>query len=137
MVPDNQGYQVKTSSLIDIRPRVTPYNTSSTTSPFDFRSRNFSGTNNIPDPLVPDEALIVSYNYYQGRRDRLYLDKNSNWVYIKGVPADVPGLPNTVGDSLEICTVDLPAYTHTIKQVKITRTPHKRFTMADLSLIHI
>ena len=48
-------------------------NTSSTTSPFDFRSRNFSGTNNINDPLVPDEALIVSYNYYQGRRDRLYL----------------------------------------------------------------
>ena len=60
------------------------------------------------------------------------MDKNANWVYIKGVPADVPGLPNTVGDSLEICTVDLPAYTHTTKQVKITRTPHKRFTMADI-----
>ena len=60
------------------------------------------------------------------------MDKNSNWIYIKGVPADVPGLPNTVGDSLEICTVDLPAFTHTIKQVKITRTPHKRFTMADI-----
>ncbi len=133
LIPVNQGYQVKTSSLIDIRPRVTPYSDGSGTySPFDFRSREFASNNNIPDPLVSEESLIISYNYYQGRRDRLYLDKNSNWVYVQGVPADMPGLPNSIGDALEVCTVDLPAYTDSIKQVKIVRTPHKRFTMADI-----
>ena len=134
MVPVNQGYKCKTSSLLDIRPRVTPYNPAETTlSPFDFGSRNFAGTgSNIPDPLVPDESLVVTYAYYQPRRDRLFLDKNSQFIYLQGVPSDSPGLPSSIGDALEVCTVDIPAYVDTVKQVKIVRTPHKRFTMADI-----
>ena len=62
LIPVDRNYGESVSDLIDIRPRVAPYNTSSTTSPFDFASRTFATGTNVPDPLVPDETLIVSYN---------------------------------------------------------------------------
>ena len=89
----DRNYGESVSDLIDIRPRVAPYNISSTTSPFDFASRTFATGTNVPDPLVPDETLIVSYNYYQGRKDRLFLDKTGNFVYLQGVPSDDPKEP--------------------------------------------
>ena len=49
-------------------------------SPFSFQSRSFASQgDNIPDPLVPDETLLVSYDYYQGREDKLFLDNNINF----------------------------------------------------------
>ena len=123
------------SDLIDIRPRVSAYNTSSTLSPFDFDSRSFSNQgDSVPDPLVPDENLIVTYDYYQPRKDRLFLDKSGDFVYVQGVPSDNPKQPQTIGDAIEVAKIELPAYLRDISQVKMIRTKHKRFT---LSLLHI
>ena len=86
----------------------------------------------IPDPLVPDENLIVTYDYYQPRKDRLFLDKSGDFVYIQGVPSDNPKEPQTIGDAIEVAKIELPAYLRDISQVKMIRTKHKRFTMADI-----
>ena len=52
------------SDVIDIRPRVAAYNTSSSTSPFAFQSRSFaSQQDNVPDPLA------VSYTHLRAHRD--------------------------------------------------------------------
>ena len=129
----NEDYNILTSDLVDIRPRVSAYSTSSTTSPFDFRSRVFSDQgNSIPDPFVPDEALIVNYNYYLPRKDRLYLDKDGQFTYLTGVPADNPVEPPALGESLEIAKIELDAYVYSMRDVSIKRTKHKRFTMADI-----
>jgi len=133
IIPVDRNYDVFISDLIDIRPRVSEYDTSSTVSPFDFASRSFSSQgNNIPDPLVPDESLIVTYDYYQPRKDRLFLDKAGDFVYIQGVPSDNPKEPQTIGDAIEVAKIELPAYLRDISQVKMIRTNHKRFTMADI-----
>ena len=42
IIPVDRNYDTFMSDLIDIRPRVSAYNTSSTVSPFDFRPRSFS-----------------------------------------------------------------------------------------------
>ena len=133
LINTNEDYDILTSDLVDIRPRVSAYSTSSTLSPFDFRSRVFSNAgDSIPDPLVPDEALIVNYNYYLPRKDRLYLDKDGQFTYLTGVPADNPVEPPDLGESLEIAKIDLRAYVYSMKDVSIKRTKHKRFTMADI-----
>ena len=132
LIPVDRGYGESISDLIDIRPRVAPYNTSSTISPFDFASRTFSTGTNTPDPLVPDETLVVSYNYYQGRKDRLFLDKAGDFVYLQGVPSDDPKEPQAIGDAIEIAKISMPPFVDSIDQVKMIRTNHKRFTMADI-----
>ncbi len=92
----------------------------------------FHLTNNVPDPLVPDENLIVTYNYYQGRNDKLFLDKTGNFVYLQGVPSDDPKFPQTIGDAIEVAKISMPPFVDNINQIKIIRTKHKRFTMADI-----
>ena len=133
LIPIDRNYDVFVSDLIDIRPRVSEYNTSSTTSPFDFASRSFSSQgDSVPDPLVPEENLIVTYDYYQPRKDRIFLDKSGDFIYVQGVPSDNPKEPQNVGDAIEVAKIELPAYLRSIDQVKMIRTKHKRFTMADI-----
>jgi len=133
LIPVNQSYNVITSDLVDVRPRVSAYSTSSTKSPFDFASRSFSSSgDSIPDPLVPDESLIVGYNYYLPRKDRLFLDKDGKFTYLRGVPSDTPTDPPSIGDAIEIAKISLPAYVNDISQVSISRTQYKRYTMADI-----
>jgi len=134
LIPINSLYNTITSDLIDIRPRVGEYSTSSTKSPFEFSSRSFasSGTS-VNDPLVPDESLVVSYNYYQSRRDRLFLDKDGKFTYVVGSPSDDPTEPQVVDDAIEIAKIYVPPYVYNIKDVVVQRTRHKRFTMADIA----
>ena len=133
IIPIDRNYDVFVSDLIDIRPRVSEYNTSSTISPFDFASRSFAAQgNSVPDPLVPEENLIVTYDYYQPRKDRIFLDKAGDFIYVQGVPSDNPKEPQNVGDAIEVAKIELPAYLRSVDQVKMIRTKHKRFTMADI-----
>jgi len=133
LIPYDQTSRALLSDLIDIRPRVAGYNNSSSISPFAFQSRTFaSQENNVPDPLVPDENLIVSYDYYQPRRDRLFVTKTGNFEYLQGVPSDDPKEPQAIGDAIEVASISLPAFVRSVKQIKINRTKHKRFTMSDI-----
>jgi hypothetical protein len=133
LISVNSNYNEFVSDLIDIRPRVAAYNTSSAISPFAFQSRSFASQgDNIPDPLVPDETLLVSYDYYQGREDKLFLDKTGEFVYIQGVPSDDPKQPQSIGDAIEVAEISLPPFTSNVNQVQISRTKHKRFTMSDI-----
>ena len=133
LIPFDQPHETVLSDLIDIRPRVAAYNTSSSISPFAFQSRVFaSQENNVPDPLVPDENLIVSFDYYQPRRDRLFINKSGEFEYIEGVPSDDPVEPQAPADAIEVASLSLPAFVRNVSEVKINRTKHKRFTMADI-----
>ncbi len=68
------------SDFIDFRPRVAPYNTGSSISPFSFASRNFSSTNS--ESVVSGKTVVVDYSYYLGRIDRLYLTDGGLFVLI-------------------------------------------------------
>ena len=133
LIPTDRTFNTSISDLIDIRPRVAGYNVSSTISPFDFRSRTFaSQENNIPDPLVPDENLIVSFDYFLPRKDKLFVSKAGDFAYIKGVPSDDPKPPQPISDAIEVATISMPPFVKDIRKVRIVRTKHKRFTMADI-----
>ena len=133
LVNIDNNYQVRDSDLIDIRPRVASYNTSSSISPFDFRSRTFaSQENNIPDPLVSEENLVVSYNYYLPRKDKLFVTKDGAFEYVNGVPSDSPKEPQNIADAVEVAVLSMPPFVYSIDDINIVRTKHKRFTMSDI-----
>ena len=130
-IPSFEG--VRNTDILDIRPRVSDYVTSTTTSPFDFASRNFTGSGQaVPNILVSDENIVVNYEYYLGRIDRVFLDAFGKFNVVNGVPAINPQLPPALDDNLEVATIKLPPYMFSIDSASIKRVEHKRYTMKDI-----
>jgi hypothetical protein len=134
LITVDPSYQQLLTDLIDLRPRVANYDpSSSSTSPFSYGSRQFTTTGDGSlNPLASDELLVVNYDYYLGRVDKLFFDKNGEFVYLQGVPAEDPQEPLGIGDAIEVAKLTLPPYLQEVSQVQIERTKHKRFTMADI-----
>ena len=122
---------IRNVDTIDIRPRVAPY--SGSRSPFEFDSRNFSGAGQSAAVLVSDENIQFDYNFYLGRIDRLYLNKNSTFTLIQGTPAENPVEPEPLSSSFELARIDYKPYVYNVKQdTKITFRANKRYTMKDI-----
>ena len=130
-IPSFEG--VRNTDILDIRPRVSDYDTTTTTSPFDFASRDFTGSGqSVPNILVSDENIVINYEYYLGRIDRVFLDAFGKFNVVNGVPSVNPQLPPALDDNLEIATIKLPPYMFSIDSASIKRVEHKRYTMKDI-----
>ena len=123
---------VSVSDIIDIRPRVSEF-TSTTLSPFEFNARNFTAAgNSASNVLASDESILLDYSFYLPRVDKIFLSKDGTFQLVKGVPAEVPILPNNIEESLEVATITLPAYLCDASQVSISANRHPRYTMSNI-----
>lgn len=122
------------SDVLDFRPRVSNYNTLSDISPFEFRSRifdaNIGSSKNI---VAKDSSIVLSYNYYLPRIDKLFISKYGTFNLLKGIPSLSSKLPETLDYSLEVATLYLPPYVYNVNDIKVTTNTHKRYTMKDIS----
>lgn len=123
---------VRASDTLDFRPRVSEFSGNSS-SPFDFSNRNFSSS--IKLNLTPDESSIISYDYYIGRVDKIYLDKDGKFVYVQGTSSSNPKSPVKIDDVMEIASISLPPYLYTPKSATLSLVDNKRYTMRDIGLI--
>jgi hypothetical protein len=132
-IPSING--IRNTDIIDLRPRVNPYNISSSLkSPFEYSSREFNSTfNSSSNILAKDRNISLSYSYYLPRIDKIFLSKNGVFIVNKGISSFSPKAPNSVDSSLEIATIYYPAYVYDIKDVKISSSSHRRYTMKDIS----
>lgn len=126
---------IRNTDVVDIRPRVDTYTTSENIrSPFEFEGRTFTQTgNSSTNILASDEEIILNFDYYQPRIDRIFLNKNGNFVVQKGVPDDEPSLPQAIDDSIELAKIFLPAYLYDVTKASITEYDYKRYQMSDIS----
>ena len=123
---------VSVSDIIDIRPRVSEF-TSTTLSPFEFNGREFtSDGNSAANVLASDESILLDYSFYLPRIDKIYLSKDGTYQLIKGVAAETPLPPNNIENSLEVATLTLPAYLCKVEAVDVSLNSHPRYTMADI-----
>jgi len=123
------------SDFIDIRPRVGPFS-SSTKSPFEFDSRNFSSSGQYSNYIiVPGENITLNYSYYLGRIDKVILNPDGKFEIIEGIPSDSPVIPNSKTNSLDIANIYIPPYTFNTKNVSVDMSEHKRYRMKDISLL--
>jgi len=123
------------TDYIDIRPRVAPY-TASTKSPFEFLSRNFASDGQYSKyTLCPGENIILSYSYYLGRIDRIFLNSDGTFDVVQGEPSLSPIAPLLKSNSLDIATVFIPPYVYDVKNINVDMSKHKRYRMSDISLL--
>lgn len=121
----------KASDYLDFRPRVQPYETSSTNSPFSFNGRVLYGTSS--ETVVSNKTVTVDYSHYIGRIDRLYLTKDGIFEVKKGEPSVSPKAPLVTDEALEVALITMAPYMENATfdcAVKII--PHKRYTMKDI-----
>ena len=126
--------KVRNLDTIDVRPRVSNYNTSSGISPFEFASRNFSGSgSNATQILSTNEDIVFDYSFYLPRYDKLTLSSDGNFKLILGKPAEEPKLPSISNEVLDVATILSTPYVYDINtDVVIELTDNKRYTMSDL-----
>jgi hypothetical protein len=132
----NQFSFARASDTLDFRPRVTPFGTEAGKSPFDYDSRDFSGTGSS-SPLIPkdSESSFLSYEYYLGRMDRILLTPEGDIEVVTGTPSDDPQLPSVVEDSMTLATLESPPYVYDIEDTELTLVDNKRFTMRDIGAL--
>jgi hypothetical protein len=123
------------TDFIDIRPRVAPYSGSSK-SPFEFDSRNFANDGQYSEYiLAPGENLLLSYSYYVGRIDRVFLNSDGTFEVVQGNPSSNPIPPLLKDNSLDIATVFIAPYVYDVKNINVDMSQHKRYRMEDVALL--
>ena len=122
------------SDIIDLRPRVT--STVAGRAPWEFSARQFiPGSSSSSHIVAKDKSFNLSYDYYLGRIDKLFLSKEGIFSLSQGVPSDLPKLPNTIDNALEVATIQLPPYVYDTREVNLTLAKYKRYRMKDIATI--
>lgn len=123
------------TDLVDFRPRVKTYDpNTSPYSPFEFYAREFANeTNSSSFVLAKSKNILLSYEYYLARIDKLYLSKEGRFILNKGIPSLEPSDPDPADGSLELATITLPPFIDLIDQVEVRTSSHKRYRMRDIS----
>jgi len=123
---------IRNTDVIDFRPRVADY--SGTLSPFEFSSRNFGGSGQtVPNVIVSDENIVLDYNFYTGRIDRLFLNQDNTFTIAKGVSSQRPVLPEAINGSFELATITYAPYVYNVDtDITIEFKANKRYTMLDI-----
>ena len=128
-------------NVLDFRPIVaetlsgsgsisSPYTLSATKS-FDLLNRSFSG-NQVGLPGQGD-TTILSLQYYLGRVDTVFLNKDNVVQIVKGAPAAVPIEPEDIDDAMLLATLTMQPYVFDVDEdVQIKETNYRRYTFRDI-----
>jgi len=111
---------------------------------YDFRFRRTdNSSNNIllfdSSVQLPDYSAAINsdYSYYLSRIDKLFLDKDGQFVIKSGIPSfAAPRPPSNINDAMLIATLVLRPYTAIpSKDIKIIHEKNDRYTMRDIGKI--
>ena len=120
------------SDIIDLRPRVT--GAVAGRAPWEFSARQFeAGSSSSSHIVAKDKSFNLTYEYYLGRIDKLFLSKEGIFTLSQGVPSDLPKLPNTIDNALEVATIQLPPYVYDTRDINLTLAKYKRYRMKDIN----
>ncbi len=123
-----------TADILDIRPRVSDYTVAEDTrSPLEFYGRSFNGAGqSAGNVLASDESIQITYSYYVGRIDRIFITRDGKFQISHGTPSDRPERPGPIDEALEIASVTLPPYLYFPQQASVKYLDHKRYRMVDI-----
>ena len=118
---------------LDFRPRVNDQ-TAPSTSPFAYENKDFESTGAINGNLVaPDDNITADFDFYLGRRDLLYLDRDGNFIITAGVSAEEPIFPATDNINMLVGRLFVPPFTFKPEDVGVEYLNNKGYTMQDIS----
>ena len=127
--------------ISDIYKTIPVYQSASGTGTFflsdclDFRRSVTQLSGGVAEMVVPQSSIRLDYNYYVGRKDKVYIDKNGGVGVQQGIPSKFPESPIEVDDTMLLFKLTIPAYTFEPKDIDIEKVTNKRYTMRDIGNI--
>lgn len=104
-------------------------------SAFDFRPTRSIGGSTLSGAVNPDPdyTAVSSFRYYLNRIDQIVVKPSKEFSVISGKSAISPK-PSPIGkDDMLIYTVYIPAYTESVKDIRVEFKENRRYTMRDLN----
>jgi hypothetical protein len=125
-------YELRDS--LDFRPSVAVAEPTPTTAtnPFIFGNRNFTTGASTHDMPISEGLVSFDYEYYLRRIDHLYLTSEGKFTIQRGVDAEIPSSPAEMNDAMKLAEIKIPAYTHSPKDLILTKLDNSRYTMSDI-----
>ena len=127
---DTTGKTFELRDCLDFRPRVAD-NSTINAGEFD---RDFDTGQNasVLDVVKFGTDITTDFEYYLPRIDKIFLDKEGAFKVVKGASALDPQVPKTLDGAMHLYTLDIPAYTLSTDDIKITQVDNRRYTMRDI-----
>jgi hypothetical protein len=88
-------------------------------------------------PKIPENGsdIILSYNYYLPRNDRIILNKDRTFEVVKGIPSLYPEDPKEKDNAMTLYMLRSPAYVANTSNVTTQYFNNRRYTMRDIGSI--
>ena len=103
-------------------------------SAFDFRPTRAIGSTTLSGAVNPDPDLTASldFQYFLSRVDQLVVKPSREFSVIKGKSAVSPIAPIIGDKDMLIYTMNIPAYTENVKDIRADFKNNRRYTMRDI-----
>lgn len=122
------GTRFELRDSLDFRP-VRANSTTATAS-----SVVFDVSQDTTGPKVPENGsdIILDYEYYLPRIDKIVLNKSRLFEIVKGVPSLTPVQPKDKDNAMTLYVLREPAYVGDTANVEIQYINNRRYTMRDI-----
>jgi len=125
-----QVYQLR--DCLDYRPvRTTP------TSPATANTVSFDVDSTTTGPKIPENGsdIILDYQYYLPRTDKVILNKDRSFEVLQGNPSLTPVMPNDKDGAMTLYILREPAYVANTSDIEVQYVDNKRYTMRDIGTL--
>jgi hypothetical protein len=122
-----QVYELR--DCLDYRPvRSTP------TTPATANTVSFDVDSTTTGPKIPENGsdIILSYQYYLPRTDKVILNKDRTFEVLQGNPSLTPVIPNDRDGAMTMYILREPAYVANTSDIEVQYIDNKRYTMRDI-----
>jgi hypothetical protein len=94
----------------------------------------FDVSSTTTGPKIPENGsdIILDYQYYLPRIDKVVLDKTKKFEIVKGVPSLNPYPPNDTTTGMTLFILAYQPYLADTKDINVQQINHKRYTMRDI-----
>ena len=127
---DTTGQNFELRDCLDFRPRVADDSTINSGG----QDRDFDISNNaaVLDVIKFGTDITADFEYYLPRIDKIFIDKEGNFKVAKGASALDPQHPKQLDGAMHLYTLDIPAFTLSTEDIRITKVDNRRYTMRDI-----
>ena len=132
----NESYDLRDS--LDFRPRVmdaTTINSGNVDRKYQSAASAVGSGASVVDVIKFNDDVSTDFEYYLGRVDKIFVDKDGNFKVLEGSSSLEPRIPGTLDNGMHLFTLFIPSYTLDVADVGIEHVDNKRYTMRDIGAI--
>jgi hypothetical protein len=123
------GKFIQLRDCLDYRPvRSIP------TTPATANTVSFDVDSTTTGPKIPENGsdILLDYQYYLPRTDKVILNKNRTFEVLQGNPSLTPVRPNDRDGAMTMYILREPAYVANTSDIEVEYIDNKRYTMRDI-----